>query len=226
MSTWSLVPPRPRPAMEPTLVLLRPRGWAAAPVAFRTRLRTQAVTWRTRPRIPPGATIIKTIRAAPKITGDSCRFAPVRSIQTGMKTTRNAPIAGPKIVAAPPTTTATSNVIDRFTPNCSLLTNEVCNENSAPAIPGEHRAHAEDDDLVGRRVDAERRGRGLVVADRDDRSAGPAADQIANEHERDDGKGEEDVIAPLIVRQAGPSPVLGSAPSRARSCPASHRSDR
>ena len=54
---------------------------------------------------------------------------------TGIITTKKAPQAGPKMVAAPPTTTATSSVIDRLTLYFSAFTNGSLNTDSAPATP-------------------------------------------------------------------------------------------
>ena len=57
-----------------------------------------------------------------------------RRATSGRNTTRNAPIAGPTIVAAPPTTTATSRVIDRLMLNCSAL-HERCLERRTARPP-------------------------------------------------------------------------------------------
>ena len=134
------------------------------------------------------------------MTGESWRFAPVRSIQMGMNTDQEGPDRGAEDRGRPADHDGDQQGDRQVEAELLAADERVLQREQRAGDPGQHGAHTEHDDLVRSRVHAEGRGRGLVVADRDDRPAGPAADQVANEYEGDDREREEDVVLPLVVR--------------------------
>ena len=128
-------------------------------------------------------------RRRPTSRRRSCRRVPRRSRGRSRRRTRRtcAPTNGPHCCAAPPTTSATTSVIEPSSPNfgTSGSTSVELEGVEAAGDPGDRCRDAEHDGLDRGEVHAHHRRRGLVVAGGDHGPADAAAEQARRDQGRD-----------------------------------------